>query len=106
MPANSCFTLISDAVTRGYGFVTSEPGDLCIAAIATVKAMTYYCGRSRYPETRELASIIIVGSILIGLIAVAESPVPNTVKEVLSCTRSGPLAADADMRVLRDGGER
>jgi hypothetical protein len=106
MAAESCFTIISDVVASGYAFATSEPGDLCVAAIATVRAIVYYCVQSRYPEARELASIVIVGSMLISAIAVAESRFPTAVREVFSCKRSGTEYADAPGRTVQARGDR
>jgi hypothetical protein len=93
---NTCATLIAREIAHLYAFLNSDAGQLCFAAIATWRAILYYCRRSPYPEASDLASAMIAGAILAALIAAQEAELSGRVKLVLSC--KGPKIREASLR--------
>ncbi len=93
-----CAALLADELTQAYAFFKSDTGELLLAAIATVKAIIYYCIHSRYREAKELGSAMIAGLALALLIIAEESPAPIVVKQVLNCKapqNEGPVLSQS-----------
>jgi len=103
---NTCATLIAREIAHLYAFLNSDAGHLCFAAIATWRAILYYCRRSRYPEASDLHSAMIAGAILTALIAAQEAQLSVRVKQVLSCKRPGIQEANLSHRAPPIGGDR
>ncbi len=68
-----------------YAILKSDGWHFVFAFLAAARAIAYYCAKSRYLEAREVASAMIMASILVVLIVAGELQVPTLVRQILSC---------------------
>lgn len=83
--AHPCSALWAGHFAQLYAILKSDGWHFVFASLAAARAIVYYCGKSRYPEARDLASATIMASMLVVLIAARESQVPALVTQILSC---------------------
>jgi len=86
MPVSQpCADLLVEALNQSLAFLKSDEGHFFFASLATARAITFYLGRSRLSQARELAAALLMAMIFAIVVAATESQTSKLMMAGLQC---------------------